>query len=352
MITAHYLDGRSARLHPVELYVDDGAVTLRGAVDKSYPRGEARLAEPFEHAPAVLYFADGARCEVADPQARQALAQALGYRKGPVERWQERTWAALLALVLLVALIGAGATWGVPAVAERIAASLPPSADLALGRSALKALHAHGVLAPTRLSDERVAEVKQVLHRVAPSRPRLPLRLMVRDSPRLGANALALPDGTIVVTDLMVREILAGRGDFDADASAALAGVLAHEIGHVELRHSTRALARSSLTAAAAAALFGDFSAVAAGVPALLVNMRYSRAMETEADEYAIGVLRGRGISTAPLADLFGALDEARRKQGRNRLPDWLAQGTEYVASHPASAERSARLRAATPPQE
>jgi predicted Zn-dependent protease len=240
----------------------------------------------------------------------------------------------------------------VPAAAERIAASLPPSADLALGRSALAALEEHRILAQTRLSEERVAEVEQVLHRIAPLQPRLPLRLLVRDSPRLGANALALPDGTIVVTDLMIREILRGRGDFDADASAALAGVLAHEIGHVELRHSTRSLARSSLTAAAAAALFGDFSAVAAGVPALLVNMRYSRDMETEADEYAIGVLRGHGIPTAPLADLFATLDETRRKQGRAQLPDWLAQGTEYLSSHPANARRSARLRAASPPQE
>ncbi|MFL6673060.1 MAG: M48 family metallopeptidase [Massilia sp.] len=345
MTIAHYFDGRTARMHPVDIGAGGGVIVLSGAVDKVYPATDATIAEPFAHAPLVLYFPDGACCEVPDPAAGHALAAALGYRKSRVVRWQERTWAALLALVLLVLLIAATAIWGVPAAAERIAAALPAGADQALGRTALAALESHGLLAPSRLSDQRLAEVEQVLRQIAPARPRLPLRVLVRDSAQLGPNALALPDGSIVVTDRMIREILSKEGDSDDQHKAQLAGVLAHEIGHVELRHSARSLARSSLTAAAAAALFGDFSAVAAGVPALLVKMRYSRAMEAEADDYAIALLRSHGISPAPLADLFDALDSA---PGVSRgLPDWMVKSTEYMATHPSSAQRSAHLRAA-----
>jgi predicted Zn-dependent protease len=348
MITASYFDGQTARLHPVELKPGDGALmVMGGAIAKEYAYREVTLAEPFAQAPTVLYFADGARCEV-PAGAGQALEDALGYRKSAVVRWQERWPAALLALVLLIASGAAIVVWGLPALAEKIAAAIPPSLDQRLGETARRGLEGH-LVAPSRLSDQRIAEVEQILRSVTPATTRLPIRLEVRSSPRLGANALALPDGTIIVTDGMILHILGKADAFDAQQRAALAGVLAHEIGHIEQRHSVRVLARSSLTAAASAAMFGDFSAVAAGVPAVVMNTRYSREMESAADGYAIALLRENGISTAPLADLFESLEKVHEQDPSHGLPKWMAQTLTYVASHPASAERSARLRAATP---
>ena len=95
MNAAHYFDGRSARLQVVDLSVGNGLIHLRGETSRSYPAPGTRLAEPFRHAPAVLYFADGARAEVHDPAMRAVLADALGYRKPWVVRWQEHSAAAL-----------------------------------------------------------------------------------------------------------------------------------------------------------------------------------------------------------------------------------------------------------------
>lgn len=345
MINANYFDGQSARLHPVELQAAHGALmVLGGAVTREYSYPQILMAEPFAQAPAVLYFADGARCEVSDSAGARALAQALGYRTSAVMRWQQHWYAALLALVLLIAAGGAFAIWGVPALAEKIADAIPPSLDRSVGASALEGLEAK-LLAPSRLSEQRIAEVEQVLRSIAPSRQRQPIRLLVRSAPQLGPNALALPDGTIVMTDAMILWILGKSSEFDDDQKAQLAGVLAHEIGHVQRRHSVRVLARSSLTAAASAALFGDFSAVAAGVPAVLMNMQYSREMESEADIYAIDLLGQKGISTEPLAELFDALDEAYQADPNRKLPRWMSHSMAYLSSHPASAERSERLR-------
>jgi predicted Zn-dependent protease len=347
MIAANYFDGRSARLYPVQLLARDGSIAVSGGdIAKVYPVAGVALAEPFAQAPSVLYFNDGARCEVTG-EARAALAAALGYRPSRVVRWQERWRAALAALVLLVALIAVTGIWGVPAAAERIAAGLPASVEKSLGEHTLAALESRELLLPSRLSDERVGEVQQVLRKVVPAQPRLPVRLLVRHAPELGANALALPDGTIVVTDFMVRAILGQQDGFGAIETAQLAGVLAHEIGHIEGRHSARALVRSSLTAALSAALFGDFSAVAAGVPAVLMNMRHSREMEMEADSYAIATLNERGMPLAPLADLFEVL--GKHNKGDDDDEGWADAFGRYVSSHPASAERSARLRKAGP---
>jgi Zn-dependent protease with chaperone function len=340
MNTAHYFDGRNACLHLVDLSVGNGVIHLRGETTRSYPAPGTRLAEPFRHAPALLYFADGSHAEVHDPAMRTLLAEALGYRKSWVVRWQEHTAAALAALVLLVLLIACAWHWGIPAAAERLSGDIPPSADQALGRNALALLERRGLLKPSRLSDDRIASLAGILQRVQPAAPRIPLRLLVRAAPKLGPNALAFPDGTIVLTDQMVRLVMGKDNDFDARAVAALAGVLAHEVGHIEMRHSVRTITRSSLTAALSATLFGDFSAVAAGLPAVLTKMEYSREMELAADDYAARALRANGIPTAPLAGLFEHFGKRADK-----LPRLLRQAMSYAASHPDSEARSRRLR-------
>ncbi|WP_292037650.1 M48 family metallopeptidase [Massilia sp. UBA6681] len=342
MSAAHYFDSRSARLHVVDLSASNGAIHLSGETTRSYPAPETRLAEPFRHTPAVLYFADGARAEVHDPAMRAMLAETLGYRKSWVVRWQEHTAAALAGLALLVGLIASAWHWGIPAAAERLSREVPPAADQALGRNALALLERQGLLRPSRLSEDRIAALAGILQRVQPAAPRIPLRLRVYAAPQLGANALAFPDGTIVLTDEMVRMVMGRDNDFDARAAAALAGVLAHEVGHIEMRHSVRTITRSSLTAALSATLFGDFSAVAAGLPAVLTNMEYSREMELAADDHAARALQANGIPTAPLADLFLHLDERASK-----LPKFMRQAMSYASSHPGRDARSQRLRKA-----
>lgn len=346
MTTAYFFDGRSARRHEVALGVGDGAITLVGAIDRSYACGDTRVAEPFEGTPTVLYFPDGARCEVDEPEAGRMLRAALGYRASRTVRLTAHTWAVLAALVLLVALILVTTFWGIPTAARKIADALPPSVDRSLGESAVDALRASGALRPSRLSDEWLAEVQQVMRRVAPAD--VPVRLLIHDVKAFGANAIALPDGSIIMSDLMVRLVVGKRGTIGDTEAAQLAGVLAHEIGHVRLRHGTLVLAGSSLAAALSASLLGDFSGVAA-LPGVLASLSYSREMEAEADEYAIALLRKNGISTLPLADLFERMEYGPElEESGKEAPGWIWEAAEsFMSSHPLSEERAERLREA-----
>lgn len=344
MIAADYFDGRSARPIPARLAVHAGTLLVHTpAADHAYPMAAVRLAEPFAAAPAMLRFGDGASCEVAASAGRDALLAALGYRKSTVERWQARWPAALLALLLLAALLGFLYFRGVPAAAGYVATKLPPSVDITLGRAALAALEKQGMLGESRLSDERIAEVHAVLVPLLPRQPRVPVRLLVRASNRLGANALALPDGTIIVTDRLVRLVQTAGNDLDDAGKARLGAVLAHELGHLELRHGARTMAGSSLAAALSAALFGDFSAVAAGVPAMLSQMQYSRAMEEDADAWAVAALRRNGTGVEAFVDVLADLGD--QQDDESTLPRWMRSSMSYLSTHPKTGERIARLR-------
>jgi Zn-dependent protease with chaperone function len=344
MISANYFDGASARLHPVDLDLGEGRFALAGAgIRASYPYAEARMAEPFGQAPCVIDFADGARCEVSDAAGKAAIGAALGYRQSRVVRLQQHWYGALLALALLVASIGAFVVFGMPALADRVVASLPATVDQRIGDEALRAMTGR-LFTPSRLSEQRIAEIDDIFRSIQPKRTRIPLHLLVASMSGRAPNAFALPNGTIVMTDQMILVVLAGAAEFDADKRAAIAGILAHEIGHIEGRHSMRAIVRSSMLALGSAALFGDFSNVVAGAPVLLLNMDYSRNMEAAADAYAIVRMDQAGMSTAPLADLFDALEKLA--PGQSALPKWMNKNLSYLRSHPASAERSARFRA------
>lgn len=345
MISANFFDGASARLHAVNLELGHGTIGLAGAdIVRSYPFAEARLAEPFAGAAAVLDFADGGRCEIDDPAAKSAIATALGYRKPRVVRWQQHWYGALLAVVLLIVTVLAGIKWGVPALADRAVASLPASVDQQVGDTAFAALQSEW-FEPSGLSDERIAQVRAVFNSVTPAKARMRLRLSVMSSKSLPPNALAFPNGQIVITDSMVLHILGKREGFDDESRAMLAGVLAHEIGHIEGRHSMNALARGSLLAVLSATLFGDFSTVIAAAPALMLNMNYSREMESRADQYAVARLLQQGLEPAALADLFDSLEASA--PGQSKLPRWMQAAGNYLSSHPATAERTDAIRRA-----
>jgi Zn-dependent protease with chaperone function len=107
--------------------------------------------------------------------------------------------------------------------------------------------------------------------------------------------------------------------------------VIAHELGHVERRHSLRLALQSIGAGVLLVAITGDigsFSDLAAGLPSLLLQSGYSRDMEREADAYALVWLDATCIPPQHFADILSRLDKS--------TPD--AAG--LLASHPGTGAR------------
>jgi predicted Zn-dependent protease len=152
-------------------------------------------------------------------------------------------------------------------------------------------------------------------------------RIVFRRSDALGPNALALPSGTIVVTDALVA---LAQDDDD------LVAVLAHEAGHVEGRHGLRQLFQNSTVALVVTWLLGDISMLAAAAPTALLQARYSRDLEREADRYASEVLDLNGIPRRHFVRILERLEAAAREQGASEDGSLLG----YLSSHPVTRER------------
>jgi Zn-dependent protease with chaperone function len=340
-MNAHYFDGVDARLHAVTLAVAGDRITIAGAgVHRQVAVAATRWSAPSTHAPAMLYLADGALCEV-HGAARAALAMALGER---IERpaWHHlRSLAAALVLATLVAVAALASLRLFPAVAAFAVQVVPARVDQRLGQSSLAYLLEEARLQPSRLPPTLTRQANDVLARVMPAHPRIPIRLRIADAPQIDINALALPDGTIVVTDQLIWSLTAA-GTMELDGELALAGVLAHEIGHLEARDAVRGLIGGSLMQTLSAVLFGDFSDGIATSSARLVSLGYARSREASADAWAIHRMQQLHLPLTPLAQWSDNVEAwyARTENRQRALP-------VYFRSHPATAERSARLRAA-----
>ena len=150
-------------------------------------------------------------------------------------------------------------------------------------------------------------------------------------------NAWALPGGKIAVNRGLLLEL---------DSEAELAAVLGHEIVHAAAGHGAQMMQRGMilqgvLLATAVAAQRSDYSDLAIGaasVGAQLLNQRYGRSAELEADYYGMGYLAAAGYD--PEAAV--TLQETFLRLSAGRSEGWLAG---LFATHPPSQERVDRNR-------
>ncbi|MBP6096771.1 MAG: M48 family metallopeptidase [Methyloversatilis sp.] len=326
-VTALYFDGRSARAHVVTLRLAGELLQVVGAeVSRSDALGDVRLSEPMGLAPRLITFADGAHLEVRDHASLARLLAATGQRDAAHVRWAFDPRTVLLLLGVLLVSLWLTGRYGLPWAARMAAPHVPEAAVSALSVHTLEWFDQE-VMTPSSLPPQRRDVLVQALrdHAVADGR-RIEHTLLFRNGGPLGANAFALPDGTVIVTDELIA---LAEGDDEVLA------VLSHELGHVQLRHGVRLLLQSSATALFMAWYFGDVGGLLASAPTLLVQAGYSRGMEGEADDFAVRMLRERGQSPALLA---GMLEKLRAAHGGAGAGAWLS-------SHPDSAERIERLR-------
>ena len=141
-------------------------------------------------------------------------------------------------------------------------------------------------------------------------------------------NAVTLPGGHILIFDGLLQQ--AGSPD-------ELAGVIGHELGHVEHRDVIESLLRQL----GLSVLLGGLDGNIGGYTNALVSSAYSRDAESRADQYAIRALNSAGISPAPTAEFF------KRLEGKAGKPGGATVVLNYLASHPPSARRAERFRSA-----
>jgi len=336
MVAAQYFDGRTAAAQVVTLTIDGEWLQLRGEVlAREWPLQDVKVSERLGSTPRRIVFADGGHCEVTDHAALDVLLKQGGYRSSWLDGMQHSMRWALLSAVLIVLIFAAAYRYLLPWGAEVVAQSIPPAMLQKMGASSLQTLDKL-MLEPSKLAPARQQALRDAYAKLSPlPDAQLDYRIEFRSAPQIGPNAFALPDGNIVMLDELVA--LTQNDD-------EILAVLAHERGHVEQRHALRMVLQSSAVGLVMTWYMGDVSSLLATVPAMMVQASYSRDMEREADEYAARTLQLNAKSTCLLPDILLKLEAAHAKRQAEASKDHGGSVMDYLASHPATQERSALL--------
>jgi beta-barrel assembly-enhancing protease len=318
LVHSHHLEIRSLR----------GAMTL--------PLSSIRLREVVSTQSGIEFAWDGPRgvsvVQVHDPAAIRrlraepalaALPQFAALRAGERRRRIGRTiGVSLVAIfVLLPVLLLVAVFWQADRIAGAIADRIPVQQEQQFGRKVFEGMKGSLKL---QADGADTALVRKLGARLTAD-SRFQYEFHVADNPAI--NAFALPGGVIVVHTGLIRA---------AKRPEELAGVLAHEVQHVELRHSLKSIVKETGLRGLWAAASGDLGGTLAGQAAVkLGSLRFSRDAESEADVRGFEALVKQDIDPQGMVDFFGTVG---RDAGASP-PAWLS-------THPASETRQQQLRA------
>jgi hypothetical protein len=331
---ALYFDGAGARRQPVSLEVrPDGLAILGEGRELAFwrradlhsadaPKGVMRLG--------AEGAAELARIEIRDAKLQDAIKAAYPdlfkrRRGGQASARQIVLWslAAAASLVLTVVCL-------VPLFADRLAPFVPLPVEARLGEAVDNQVRAlfGDVVCHSAAGDAALVKLSGALTAVG----ELPMATDISVLKSETVNAITLPGGRIYVFE----------GLLDAAKSPdELAGVIAHELGHVAGRDGLRKLLQSGGSSFLLGLLFGDVTGGAAVIFAAqaMIDSRYSRDAERAADAFSAVSMLKLGRSPKPLGIFLSRIDSG------------AGSSLAFISSHPVTAERLRAMEAQDRPE-
>lgn len=328
-----YLDGKTALSKSARVAVTPSGLDIA-------PEGQTQFFWPFEkitqtqgfHAGEAVRLENGIEAIVIRDAAFLLALQRLSSNHrtkfhDPRTR-QKRAIYIAVALVTAIAGVASIYLWGIEAAGNAVAGRVPIEWEEKLGNTV-----ADSIIQKTPLcKDKNVATaINEIMQRLSSS-AESPYRFNVLVVQSEAINAIALPGGRIIVFSGLLEL---------TDRPEELAGVLAHEMQHITKKHATKAIIQNLSTSLLLYAATGSsIGARQAGNAAnSLMLMKYSRALEEEADISGAKLLMRANVDPSGISSFFEKLSAKER-------------GTEifmrYTSSHPRNAERIKYLKELT----
>ncbi|TAJ10828.1 MAG: M48 family metallopeptidase [Nitrospirae bacterium] len=173
-----------------------------------------------------------------------------------------------------------------------------------------------------------VAAVQEITKRLADAAPGNPYKFEVTLVRSDVVNAFALPGGYVVVFTGLLKK---------SESPEEVAGVLAHELNHVLLRHGLERIVKTAGIMAVVTIVVGDQQGLVGLAKRLgveLLTLKFGREQETQADVQGLHLLHRAKIAPNGMIRFFDRLSESDKLQ------------VEILSTHPMSAARAERLKA------
>ena len=212
-----------------------------------------------------------------------------------------------------------------------------PEQDVQLGRQAARQVEQQLPMIRSGSADDYVGDIVARLSRYAGG-PDFQYQVEVVNAPEV--NAFALPGGFLYVNRGLIQAV---RSEDE------LAGVIAHEIAHISLRHGTKQATKGAAAQTGLDLLTqilgrndrksGQIAGVVGGLGLSAAFLKFSRDFEREADQAGAHMMARAGYDPMAMATFFDLLANQRRSN-----PGKVEQ---FFSSHPSPGDRARLIRQA-----
>jgi len=347
-------DGKSARKHPVDVELTPREIILTKPGHEpihwfySNLRCAANTTSPFHIEHGELNSEGLETLVVEDPGFYKSVSRIAPNSFFADGKQTEFHWKIYVAGLLVLVFSAYVFIKVVPAfLADRMIDEIPVEWEVTLGQSVLK------MLPLEQKPDQKVLAVLQdtvdLLEQSVEGDQPYDLRVYIWSEKEV--NALALPGGAILVSQGLLNE---------AESPEELAGVIAHEIQHVLLRHSTEGILRNLAQSMLLALFVGDVNAIMEKMVSLastLETLGLSREMEAEADRKGMELILAANIDPHGMIRIFEKLTHEKSSQ-EEEVSNKTAPKEKYIklfsyfSTHPSSKNRLLKLEKQMKPHE
>jgi predicted Zn-dependent protease len=320
-----YYDGTSNRKRRVTLRFADALHVIEDGVTlATWPYAGIRRADnPKNLRLSCISAAPLARLEIEDDATARAIlsrSPSVNAATSPAQTWRIVGWSlAAVCSIVLVTL------YGIPLLADRLAPLVPHAVEKRIGEAVDKQVRAIFGGKVCERPDGQAAFAKMVDKLRVAGGVDQPLEAQVLSASL--PNAFALPGGKVYLMDGLLQK---------AQSPDEIAGVIAHELGHVQHRDNLRKVIQTGGTSFLIGLLFGDITGGSAVIFASrsILDASYSRDAETDADAFATKAMHKLGRSPRPMGEFLVRVTGGKGKQTATILD-----------SHPLSEDRLARMK-------
>lgn len=324
---AVYRDGTSNRKRAVTLrFAEQLQIIEDGTVVAAWPYDDIRRADgPHRLRVSCISALPLARLETDSEAVAQELisrCRSLDAALAGRQTWRIVAWSLAAACSIVAVTL-----FGIPLLADRLAPLIPFSLEQRIGEAVDKQVR---VIFSGKVCDqpEGQAAFAAMVNKLREAGGiQLPLEAVVLSSSI--PNAIALPGGKIYLFDGLLQK---------ARSPDEIAGVIAHELGHVQHRDSLRMIIQTGGTSFLIGLLLGDITGGGAVIFAArsIIDASHSREAEKDADAFAVAAMHKLGRSPRPMGEFLLRVTSS----------DGKSKSTATILdSHPVSEDRLARMK-------
>lgn len=318
-----YYSGQSAQVHEVlvEFFLDSLSLTLGDRVVE-YRYTELKLSPPLPNGPTLIYLPDGAYLECPSALLPDSLVQKTHSPLLKLIYWMESHILGFgIGFVALILILVIFVKWGIPYSSSWLAQLMPVTWLQELDDSFLKQLD-ESLLKPSELTEAEQKKWESYFKGYTNGSVKIQFRSGIK------WNAFALAGDTLIMTDTLLKGL---------KPQQAL-GVFFHEMGHLKRRHVVGNLIAASSLSVISFLVVGEmvgFTESLSSMTFFMTQLHYSRALEEEADQYAIDEMVKISLSPRCYSEALQALAQHYKLQKKIRvLIRVLFDPSRYFSSH------------------